>query len=165
MGCSSRARAGAERIALEYSCWLLVISCSLTANRQLLMAVNVLLPAVALLGPRVAAHVVTVLLPEAGPVALHEFQAAYPLRALPEVQVGYEQSQRPAVLRADGLAIAGVDKHVFVSEEVVQAQIGSEALLCTDHDVGRLRFELDELHHFGHRHAFPRAVEHRPARH
>jgi hypothetical protein len=50
-----------------------------------------LLPAVAFLSPRVAAHVVAVLLPETGAVAGHELEAADPLGAFPEIEVRHEQ--------------------------------------------------------------------------
>src|SRR5712692_7122555 len=73
-------------------------------------AANELLPPVSFLGPRIAAHVVAVLLPEARAIAVHELQAADPLGALPEVQVRHEQTQRPAVLGRDRFAVAGVDE-------------------------------------------------------
>src|SRR6266542_5953890 len=51
-----------------------------------------LLPAVALFLPGVAAHMVAILLPEAGAVAGHEFEAAHPLGAFPEVEVRDEEA-------------------------------------------------------------------------
>src|ERR1700730_6377315 len=81
------------------------------------------LPPVALFGPRVAAHVIAVLLPETGLVAVHELEPAHPLGALPEVQVGHEQTQRPTVFRADRLAIAHVDEHVLVAQKIVETQV------------------------------------------
>src|SRR5207253_4869283 len=124
-----------------------------------------LLPTVALFAPGVAAHVVAVLLPETGTVAVHELEPAEPLGALPEVQVGHEQAQRPAVLGRDRLAIAHVDQHVLVAQEIVQAQVAGEAVFGVRHDVGRSGTQLDQLHHLGHGHAFPLAVQQGPARH
>src|SRR5437879_11633897 len=61
-------------------------------------------PAVPLLGPWVAAHVISVLLPEPGHVIRQELEPAHPLRALPEVQVRHQQARRPAVLGGEPLA-------------------------------------------------------------
>src|SRR5215471_1776516 len=105
-----------------------------------------LLPAVALFLPGVAAHVVAVLLPEAWAIAGHELQATHPLGALPEVQVRDEQPQRPAVLRTDRLPVARIDEHVFLAQEVVERQVGGEAMLGLDHHMRSLRLALDELH-------------------
>src|SRR6185503_65628 len=45
---------------------------------------------VALFRPRIAAHVIAVLLPEARQVIRQELEAAHPLRALPEIQMRYQ---------------------------------------------------------------------------
>src|SRR5882672_12588797 len=54
--------------------------------------------AIALFRPRVAPHVVAVLLPEPGNVLVHQREAPYPLRALPEIQVWHQQPGGAAVL-------------------------------------------------------------------
>src|ERR1700738_270863 len=54
---------------------------------------------VALLAPGIAVHVIAALLPETRLVARCEAQALDPFRALPEIQVRYEQPRRSAVLR------------------------------------------------------------------
>src|SRR5919205_4568782 len=69
--------------------------------------------AIALLPPGIAVVVVAVALPEAGPVAAEELEAAHPLGALPEVQVGHEQAQWPTVLRRDDLAVPRVRQQVL----------------------------------------------------
>ena len=53
--------------------------------------------AVPLFLPRVTVDVITVHLPEAGPLVSHQLDAAHPLRALPEVQVRYHPTQRPSL--------------------------------------------------------------------
>src|SRR4051794_14444364 len=53
---------------------------------------------IALFGPRVAVHVVPVLLPEPRLVVLRHDQATHPFGALPEVQRRHEQPGRPTVL-------------------------------------------------------------------
>src|SRR5690348_11050905 len=60
---------------------------------------------VPLLAPGVAAVVVAVLLPEAGLVAGQQGELGDPLRALPEVQVRYEQPHRAAVLDRQRAAV------------------------------------------------------------
>src|SRR6266545_840940 len=124
-----------------------------------------LLPAVALFLPRIAAHVVAVLLPEAWPVAGHELQAADPLGALPEVEVRHEQPQRPAVLGRDGLAVPRVHQHVLGPHEVLEAEVGGEAVLGFDHYVRGRRLQRNQLHDLRDRDAFPGAIEQRPAGH
>src|SRR5579875_989489 len=68
---------------------------------------DVLLDAVALLTPRVAAMVVAVALPEAELVVLEHLQAPDPLRRLPQVEVRDQEPCRTAVIglkrRAVGL--------------------------------------------------------------
>ena len=46
-----------------------------------------------LLFPRVAAHVIPILLPEAGNILVHEFNSAHPFDALPKIQVRDDQAQ------------------------------------------------------------------------
>ena len=48
---------------------------------------------------------IAVLLPEAGLVLLEELEPGDPFRALPEIEMRYQQPDRPAVLRREGLAI------------------------------------------------------------
>src|SRR5438105_6737889 len=55
------------------------------------------------------------------------FRSADPLGALPEIQVGNKQPQRPAVLRTDRLAVARIHEHVLVAEKIFEAQVGGEA--------------------------------------
>src|SRR5918912_3999788 len=74
---------------------------------------------IALLVPRIAAHVVAVALPEAGAILRQELQAAHPLDALPEVQVRHDETQRIAVLRLKGPAIMAVGEEVLLAQEVV----------------------------------------------
>src|SRR5688572_21773826 len=60
---------------------------------------------VALLFERVAADVIAVHLPEAGLLLGEELHTAHPLGALPEVQVGHNKTDRPAVLLHERLAV------------------------------------------------------------
>src|SRR3990170_416534 len=61
--------------------------------------------AVALFKPRVAAIVVAETFPEAWLVALEQAQAAHPLGALPEIQMGHDQPRRPAMLGRQRTAV------------------------------------------------------------
>src|SRR5439155_7393906 len=60
---------------------------------------------VPLLAPWVPVHVVTVRLPEACFVVVHQLEATDPLGALPEVEVRDEQPRGAAVLRRQRLAV------------------------------------------------------------
>src|SRR5262249_40898013 len=77
-----------------------------------------LLVGVALLGPRVGVYVVAVLLPESGWIDVEELEGAEPLRALPEVELGQDQPERPAVV---GLEVAAC-----VLERSEERRVGKE---------------------------------------
>src|SRR5215468_12759790 len=57
-----------------------------------------LVTVVPLLAPRVAVVVIAVRFPESGLIAIDETQLSHPLRALPEVEVRYEEPRGAAVL-------------------------------------------------------------------
>src|ERR1035441_845961 len=61
--------------------------------------------AVALLAPGIAVHVVAVLLPEAGAVAIHDFDARQPFGAFPCIEPRHDQTRRTAMLGRNRLAI------------------------------------------------------------
>src|SRR6188768_987032 len=121
------------------------------------------LPVVALLVPGVAAHVVAVALPEAGPVFGHELEAAQPLGTFPEVEVRHEQSERPAVIGGDILAVATKRQEHIVPVEVFQRHVRREVVLSMGDDVLRLWARPNLRHDVPERHALPIAVEHAPA--
>src|SRR3954452_12261323 len=77
-----------------------------------------LLPVVALLFPGVAAHVVAVVLPEAGLILGQKLEAAQPLGALPEIKVRHEQPQRPAMIWGDVLAVPPKRQQDIVTVQV-----------------------------------------------
>src|SRR3974377_793056 len=78
---------------------------------------------VALFLPRVAVDVIAVHLPEAGLVAVHEDDAAHPLRALPEVQLRDDQAQRPSVLLRQRFAVVLVGEQYVVAHQLVEGDV------------------------------------------
>src|SRR5438105_10413679 len=98
--------------------------------------------AVTLFLPRIAVIVVPVAFPESGPITTQELEPGHPLGALPEVQVGKEQPQRPAVLWTDQLTVAPVDQHVFGTQEILQREIGRIALRGVHEHVRGARSDL-----------------------
>src|SRR5437868_12116549 len=85
-----------------------------------------LLERVPLLVPRISPHVVAVALPEAGAVAVGEFEAAEPLGAFPEVEVGDDETERAAVVGGQRLAVVVGSQEDVVAVEVRQRQVGGE---------------------------------------
>src|SRR4030042_1644475 len=77
---------------------------------------------IALLFPGVAPHVIPRRLPEARLVVLSERQTPYPLRALPEVQVGDHKTERPSMLRRQRLAVVLVGEEHALGLEVCQRE-------------------------------------------
>src|SRR5207249_648014 len=70
-----------------------------------------LLIGVALVLPGVGVHVVAVDLPEAGRVDVEELEAAQPLGALPEVELGHDQAKGPAVIGREVLTVVLEGQH------------------------------------------------------
>ncbi len=58
-----------------------------------------------LLFPGITAHVVAVLLPEAGRIRLEELEAAHPLHRFPAIKVRDYQAKRISVLRLEWLSV------------------------------------------------------------
>src|SRR5437762_5579588 len=96
-------------------------------------------PAVPLFGPRVAAHVIAVLLPEARQVLRQELEAPDPLGALPEVEVRYEEPRRPAVLGSEPLAAPLEGDEILRPVEVGERQVRREPLLGRHETIPRVR--------------------------
>src|SRR5919107_849342 len=90
---------------------------------------------IALLLPRVAVVVVAGCLPEARTVLDEEVQAANPLGALPEVQVGNQKSGRAAVLRLERLAVELVDDPGPPVGHVFERQVGPITVVAPSADV------------------------------
>ena len=67
---------------------------------------------------------VAVPLPEAGHLVVAELEPAHPFRALPEVQVGHQQSGGPAVHRIERLAVVFVGDPGLAAGEVRQRDVG-----------------------------------------
>src|SRR3954453_6050147 len=93
---------------------------------------------VPLLAPGVTQVVVAVLLPEPRLVARHERQLADPLRALPEVEVRHQQSDRSAVLDRQRLAVELPHHPRLASGDVLEWQGGGVPGLRRRHDEVRL---------------------------
>src|SRR4051794_16146208 len=79
---------------------------------------------IALLKPRISTVVIAERLPEAGLVLVGEDEAAHPLRALPEVQVGDEQACRSAVLGLEVVAVEAVDDPRAAARDVLDREVG-----------------------------------------
>jgi hypothetical protein len=80
-----------------------------------------------LLFPRIAMHVIAIALPEAGLVALQQFNGFEPLRALPCVEPGNNQACRAAVVETQRLSIVrDRNKRVF-SQEIRQWNVGRKS--------------------------------------
>src|SRR5664280_175055 len=92
------------------------------------------LPSVPLLHPGVAAHMVPVGFPEAGPVLLYQFHPGHPLGALPCIQARYYETRRTAMLRRNRLTVVEYcHKRVF-RQEVIERQIGRPTLVISVND-------------------------------
>src|SRR5262245_596960 len=78
---------------------------------------------VALLTPGVSAVVVAELLPESRLVALEQQQPPHPLRALPEVQVRYQQPRGSAVLGGQRPAVVAPHDPRLGAGDVLERQV------------------------------------------
>src|SRR3712207_5069053 len=123
-------------------------------------APNASVPPVALLAPGVGVVVVAQGLPEAWLVLVHEPEAAHPLGALPEVQVGDQQAGRAAVLGFQGLAIVLVGNPGPAARHVIEGEVRGVAAVAEREDVARGR--LDAFEQGIYRDAPPGGAELRP---
>src|SRR5262249_12849448 len=117
---------------------------------------------VPLFQPRVAEDVVAVRLPEAGAVLVSQPQAAHPLRALPEVKMGYEQPRGAAVFRLERLAAVGVRDPGFAVGDVLERQVRRVVAVRVREQV--LRVVVDVIQEGVDRDTLPDRVELRPLR-
>src|SRR6185295_7086174 len=124
-----------------------------------------LLEAEALLAPGIAVGVVAVLLPEAAAVLGQELDAVHPLAALPGVEMGDDQAQRPAVVAGEVPAVPGVDEERSSREEVLERQVGRVAAVAVDHHVRGVRKHARLREKIAGREALPKVVEGREAGH
>src|SRR3990172_4503067 len=124
----------------------------------------VLVPPVALLLERVAVHVVSVALPEAGRVVVEQVETADPLHGLPEVEVGHHQPQRPSVIAFELLPAEAPGEQVLLASEVGKRQIGRETMLGTDQHVRRRWLRTSQVEHGADGHTLPLGVELAPLR-
>src|SRR5205814_4955439 len=108
--------------------------------------------------PEVGVVVVAVTLPEAGLVGRTKLEAAQPLRALPEVPRRNHQPQRPAVVRAERLAVGVVSQQRVLVLDRLEREVGGEALLRMGHDETSGRLWLDELRQVAPVHALEACV-------
>src|SRR3989441_10548391 len=83
---------------------------------------------VALFLPWVSVVVVAVCLPEAGLVGRLEPEAAYPLGALPEVEVRDEHARGATVLGRERLTSVGEDDPRLAACDVLERQVGRIAV-------------------------------------
>src|SRR5688500_7512970 len=85
--------------------------------------------------PRVAAHVVAALLPEARAVFRQELNALDPLGRLPCVEPRHDEPHGAAVLGRDGLAVVRPREERVFGEEVFDGEVGRPAVVvafCDD---------------------------------
>src|SRR5438034_10760091 len=101
---------------------------------------------VALLFPRIAADVVTVLLPEARAVLRDELEATQPLGALPEVDVRHDQAAGAAVLGRQLLTTVLVGEEDVVAPQVAEEDVRRVTAVAVRDHRRRVRPRLDMLH-------------------
>src|SRR6266849_5906675 len=122
------------------------------------------LPVASLL-PGVCFIVVSALLPETEPVALHELWPAQPLRRLPEIFRGHEQAQRPPVVRRQVMPVPRVAEEVLLVVEDIQRDRARVPVLAMRHDVFGLGLWPGAVEDLANRNAGPRVAETAPAGH
>ena len=98
--------------------------------------------------------------PEAGLVVDGQRQPAYPLRGLPEVQVGHQQSGRSAVISPERFPVVTVDHPRLSAGQIGQRQVGGVAPVTEGGDVRP--GGLHVLEQGVHRDPGPTGVELRP---
>src|SRR3954468_13815015 len=91
--------------------------------RRLGAATDVSVTVIALLAPRIAVDVITILFPEAWNFAVEKLDAPHPLRALPKIQVGHEKPRRPAMLRIEGFTVEFGRNHRLAVEQILRRHI------------------------------------------
>ena len=125
-----RARFVADRATVATCRSALILAAAVGALAQHASAVRprgMSVALIALLLPLVAAVVVAERLPEPGLVLSTQLEAADPLGALPEVEVGHDEPGRAAVLRRERLAVVLVGDECLAVEDVGQGQVGRVA--------------------------------------
>src|SRR5256714_4324801 len=83
--------------------------------------------------PGVGVVVVAVQLPEAHAVLAHHLELAHELRRLPEVALGHEQAQRPAVFVLERLAVERVGQQHVVVLHRLERQVRGVAAVRVGH--------------------------------
>src|SRR5215213_4070082 len=116
-------------------------------------------------GPRVAAHVVAALLPEARPVFGEEAHALDPLRGLPRVEPRDDEAHGAAVLGRYGPAVVRPREERIFGEEVLDGEVRRPVVIVAfGDDELRLGPDARQLGNRPREHARPEVVETRPAR-
>ena len=110
--------------------------------------------------PRIAVVVVAVNLPQAGLVGRRKAEPAYPLGALPEVDVGDKHAGRPAVLGFERLAVVAEGDPRLAARGVLERDVGRVAAVGELDDV--LGRRLDPVEQRVDGDALPDGVELRP---
>src|SRR5690242_3470107 len=119
-----------------------------------------LIAPVPLFQPRVSADVVAVRLPEARMLLFLQTDPTDPLRALPEVEVRDEKTDRAAVLGVQRLTVELVGNPGLAAGDVVEREVGRVAAVGEDRR--ELRGRVDPIHEGVDRNALPAGVELRP---
>src|ERR1700757_2791993 len=88
---------------------------------------------ITLLGPGIAAVVITAHLPIARRIFGKEFDRLYPLRTLPEIEMWHHEAHRPAMLDRQRLASPTMGEQGVVSSEILQAEVGGVAVVGMQH--------------------------------
>ena len=119
----------------------------------------------ALLGERVAVHVVAVALPEAGLVAVDAAPARAPTwRSSRSTGAGTTMRTGPPWIGSIVLALEGVGDDRLVGGDVGERDVGRVAELGVLHHVRRRRLHAGTLEQVAHAHTRPRRVELAPLR-
>src|SRR5215468_5891848 len=88
---------------------------------------KLLVARVALLGPRIAAVVIAVDLPESGMVLWRQLDARQPLGALPEVKVRDDEAHWAAVLAGERRALPAMRQDGVLRGKVLERHVGGVA--------------------------------------
>src|SRR5829696_4934467 len=106
---------------------------------------------------------VAVLLPESRRVVIEKLEPAHPFGTLPEVEPGYDQTARAAVLHRQRDPVMPVGEESIVAHQVSQQEVRGVIRICVDHHRGCFGEGPRPAKYLGHSHSLPSVVEPAPA--
>src|SRR5258705_13599150 len=90
-------------------------------------------PPESLFRPRIAVHVIAVLLPESRRIRGPQLDAANPLGTFPQIEPRHQPPQRPAMLRGQIFSIPRISENTIVRDKFLQRNIHRETGLAVTH--------------------------------